>query len=153
MKTIVKKVPDLTPIEYRACYLANYGEWGYMRATLQNARELHDSDAIAVLLVDETRRGATALIGWALLTPVSTSGMLAATRYTKSKSKYTVQFWVKQQHRKKGHGKTLMAAVKKLDPLPHVLPHDEKSGQFFSSWNVTVLNGDRPWLKRKTKIA
>lgn len=152
MKIIVKDVQELTSEEYRACYVANYRDWGYMQPTLSTFRS-DKRGGIAILLWDETKVGNRALIGWALMTPVTTRGLLAATEYTKRKSRYTVQFWVKSHHRKKGHGKTLMAEVKKIDPRPHVLPHDSASAEFFSSWDVTVLSTDRVWIKRKNKVA
>lgn len=151
MDIIVKDVPDLTKEEYRACYIANYRDWGYMQQTLIDNR--YKPEAKAILLWDDSQSGMSRLIGWALLTPVDLGGLLAATRYTKRVSKYTVQFWVKSHHRKKGYGKMLMNEVKKLDPKPHVLPHDSKSAEFFSSYKVSVLRDDRVWLKRKNKIA
>jgi hypothetical protein len=92
--------------------------------------------------------------GWALLTPVRTWGAIRATRYTKTRSKYTVMFYVKKINRKQGYGKLLMAEVKKHDQRPHVFPHSTASSEFFSSYEVTVLKEDAGWYKRgKPKLA
>lgn len=99
---------------------------------------------------DDTIRS---LIGWAPLTPVRREGLLAVTPWVMKRSKYSVQFWVKRQYRRKGHGKTLMREVKKLDPRPHVLPHDEASMELFSSFKVQVLKVDNHWVRHKPKIA
>lgn len=154
MKVITKTVNELTKDEYAACRVANYGPDGYMRYVLQDYRKKDGDKAIVIMLWESESTGLSRLLGWALLTPCTTRGMLGVTRYTKSKSKYTAQFWVKRQHRKKGYGKILMREVKTHDPRPHVLPHDPPSAEFFSSWHVTVLSYDRVWMKpTKRKVA
>lgn len=154
MNILVKKVSDLTPVEYRACYLANYGSNGYMREELGCSRRSPDyRPGIAIMLWDGPDDKITSLIGWTLLTPVRTWGLIGGTRWTKKKSKYTAQFWVKSQYRKQGHGKTLMAEVKKLDPRPHVFPHSNASAEMFSSFDVTVMKEDQCWMKKKPKVA
>lgn len=149
-----KLVSELSPVEYRACYKANLGDEGYMRSTLVEER-LGVGQGQIIMLWDGPDDTARSLIGWALLTPITLSGLLAATRYVKSKSKYTVQFWVKRQHRKKSYGKLLMEQVKlHYDLNPHVFPHDEASSEFFSSYNVQVLQFEKHWLKKgKPKVA
>lgn len=154
MNVIVKPVEDLTQTEYRACYLANYGFNGYMREELTWCRKTPIArPGIAIMLWDGPADTPVSLKGWALLTPVRTWGLVGATRYTKSKAKYTVQFWVKQQYRKQGYGKLLMGEVKKLDDRPHVFPHDDASAELFSSYQVTIMNDDKRWMKRKPKVA
>lgn len=152
MQTIIKDVKDLTPDEYRACYAANYRESGYMQIMLASARR-DGKTGTAILLWDDTKVGLSRLVGWALLTPTEVGGMIGTTRYVQRKSRFTAQFWVKRQHRKRGYGKMLMDEVKKIDARPHVLPHDKASSEFLSSYHVTVLNVDRVWMKRKNKVA
>lgn len=151
MEIRMKSVPELTQLEYRACRGANYGDSGYMQGMLTNARESKDDTAIAIMLWDENepKNRVGSMVGWCFLTPVSLSGITGATRYTKSRSIYTAQFWVKKPHRKKGYAKMLMHEVKKLDPRPHVIPHNESSAEFFSSFDVTVLADERSWINRK----
>lgn len=150
MKIITKEVRDLTRTEYLACYLANYRESGYMQDTLSRARKFPMTDPCTVIMLwDGPEDKVSSLIGWASLSPTSLKGMLGVTRYVKSKSKYTAQFWVKQQYRRKGHAKTLMNEVKKYDPNPHVFPHCHASGEFFSSYKVTSMQDGHHYLKRK----
>lgn len=151
---IVKNVEDLTKTEYRACYLANYGFSGYMREELTCSKRSPVARPAKVIMIwDGPADSIVSLKGWSLLTPVRTWGLVAATRYTKTKAKYTVQFWVKQQHRKQGYGKLLMAEVKKLDDRPHVFPHDNASAELFSSFKVTVTKDDKCWLRKKPQVA
>lgn len=147
-----KSVKDLTPVEYRACYLANYREAGYMQEEVSRCRKL-DLPGIAILLWDGPDDKTGSLIGWALLTPVRLHGLIGGSWYTKKRARYSVQFWVKTQYRRKGHAKTLMAEVKKLDPRPHVFPHDRASGELFSAYDVTVLQHDREFIRKKPRVA
>lgn len=147
-----KAVSELTTVEYRACYKANYGPFeGYMSEELVCCR--NGAPGQVIMLWDGPDDTIKSLIGWALLTPVRKHGLLAVTDWVMKRSKYTVQFWVKKQHRRKGCGKILMSEVKKLDPKPHVMPHDDASSELFSSFEVQVLQGDKHWLKRKPKVA
>lgn len=148
-----KHVSEMTPLEYRACYRANYGTEGYMQEELARCKIGYPGEVI--LLWDGPDDTEKSLIGWALLTPVRRYGLLSVTRWVMRKSKYTVQFWVKRQHRRKGYGKILMNEVKtNYDPNPHVIPHDDASSELFSSYKVQVLNDDKVWLKRgKPKVA
>lgn len=147
-----KTVAEMTTTEYNAAFKANYGFDGYMQGELYRCRrEGHEGRVI--LLWDGPDDRVSSLIGWAILTPVRLYGMVAATRYTKRNSKYTVQFWVKRQHRRKGYGKILMNEVKKHDPKPHVFPHDTASAELFSSYNVTTLSTDRRYIRKKPKVA
>lgn len=146
-----KPVAELTNLEYRACYRANYGMNGYMQGMLVSARAGEYGHAI--LLWDGPEDKMTSLIGWALLTPVNPDDIAGGTNYTLRRSKYTVQFWIKRQYRRKGHAKRLMFEVKKHDPRPHVIPHDEVSAELFSSFDVTVQQNSQSWLKRKPKVA
>lgn len=154
MNILVKEVSDLTKTEYRACYAANYGSGGYMREELTACRRKpRERPGKTILLWDGPEDQITSLIGWALITPVRTWGLVAGTRWTKKKAKYTAQFWVKRQYRKQGHSKTLMAEVKKFDERPHVFPHSDASAEFFSSYKVTILKEDKTWMKKKPKVA
>lgn len=153
MDIIHKKVTDLTPTEYRACDNANYGHAGWMQGELRRCRTKGFPGQV-IMLWNGPADKVQSLIGWALLTPVRTRGTIAGTRWTMKRSKFTVQFWVKKRHRRKGHATTLMSEVKKLDPRPHVFPHDIVSGELFSSYEVTIMRLDEGWInRRKPKIA
>jgi len=151
LEIIHKSVQDLNKIEYRACYAANLGYEGYMRDELVLCRNGRTGQVI--MLWDGPSDTARSLIGWALLTPVRLYGMIAATRWVKYRSKFTVEFWVKKKYRKKGYGKILMAEVKKLDDNPHVFPHDTASAEFFSSYKCQVLQIDKHHMRPKPQIA
>jgi hypothetical protein len=144
MIIVHKDVSDLTRGDYQAFYHANFGDEGMMRDNLIRCYK-HGSPGHTISLWSSTKR--RRLLGWCLMTPVSTNPTLgwAASRWTMRQSKYTVMFWVKWEHRGKGLGKILMDEVHKLDPRPHVLPHDEISEKFFNHHNVMVMNVDRNW--------
>lgn len=150
-----KKVSELTPTEYLACKKANYGPYdGYMYGQLTNCRGGYTYGGIAIMLWDGPDDTVKSLLGWCLLVPVTRHGMFAVTDTVMRRSKYSAQFWVKRQHRKKGHAKTLMREVKKIDPRPHVIPHDEASSELFSAFEVQVMQTDSHWIKRgKPKVA
>lgn len=144
MQTVVvhKDVKDLTRPEFIAFYRANFGDSGIMQGELMRCRQHNlQASTIAIWTCHKERR----LIGWALVTPVRGYGDLAASRHTMKQSKYTFQFWVKPQYRGKGYGKVLMDEAYKLDPRPHVMPHDEKSEKFFSHYNVMIMQIDKNW--------
>ena len=144
MQIVHKKVVDLTGAEYRAMLKANFGpDEGYMYNELKACRNRERRGETISLWIDGSSRR---LIGWALLVPVRTNGDTRGTWWTKRHAKYTVQFWVKSQYRKKGYGKILMNEVKKYDARPHVFPHDDASGNFFSSYNVTIMRVDNEWM-------
>lgn len=143
-----KKVEDLTALEYKACYSANYGWDGLMQGVLVDCRKNpHRSPGSVILLWNGPDDSTKSLIGWALLTPVSGSGAVWASRWNRRRAKYTVQFWVKSNHRKKGYGKVLMDEVQKLDSCPHVFPHNDSSGALFSDYTVTVAQNDHRWIR------
>ena len=147
-----KSVSELTSMEYRACYRANFGPWhGYMSGELVRCRKGYPGEVI--MLWDGPDDTTRSLLGWTLLTPVRKYGEIAVTPWVMKRSKYTAMFWVKKQHRLKGYGKILMTEVKKLDPRPHVMPHNSASSELFSSFEVQVLGADKHWLKRKPKVA
>jgi len=148
-----KKVSELTPVEYKACKSANYGpDNGYMHEEVTRCRQGKYPGEV-IMLWDGPDDSTRSLLAWALLTPVRRHGLLSVTEWVMKRSKYSVQFWVKRQHRRKGYGKILMAEVKKYDENPHVMPHDDASSELFSSFKVQVLQDDKHWLKRKPKVA
>lgn len=147
-----KKVSDLTPVEYRACYQANYGYIGYMQNELHFCRKYGDPGEVIMLWdgPDDTTRS---LIGWVLLCPVRVEPYYASA-HIRRVSKYTVNVWVKSKYRKQGYGKMLMDEVTKLDPRPHVLPHSEASANLFSGYRVAcTLMDRRRWIKPKPRVA
>lgn len=148
-----KPVSELTPLEYKACKAANYGpDNGYMYEEVARCRAGKYPGEV-IMLWEGPDDSIKSLLGWVLLTPVRRHGLLAVTEWVMKRSKYSAQFWVKRQHRKKGYGKILMNEVKKIDPNPHVMPHDDASSELFSSYNCQVLQDDKHWLKRKPKVA
>jgi GNAT superfamily N-acetyltransferase len=151
MKIIHKDVSDLTPVEYRACHKANFGENGYMREVLVACKG--GNAGKVVMLWNGPDNTARSLIGWALLTPVTPYGILSVSRWVMQRSKYTAEFWVKPRYRRKGYGKVLMNEVKKYDSNPHVIPHDTASSELFSAYNVQVLKYDKIWLRNKPRVA
>jgi GNAT superfamily N-acetyltransferase len=144
-----KLVSELTDTEYKACLAANFGWEGYMREELKLCRDGYPGKAI--LLWHGPEDTIRSLRGWALLTPTKAHGLMAVTQYGTTVSKYSAQFWVKRQWRRRGYGTILMEEVKKYDPRPHVLPHDDASSELFSSFNVYVMANDKHWLKKKPK--
>lgn len=157
MQVKTKEVKDLSPVEYKACFAANFGYDGYMRDILQ-AHRRESTHAIAIMLWDGPEDKTSSLKGWALLTRTTdkkTQYHVYMTEYSKRAAKYVAQFWVKTRERRKGYGKMLMMEVKKYDAKPFVLPHDAKSTQLFASFEVTVVKSDRAKLKsyNKPKVA
>jgi len=148
VQIIHKKIKDLTYTEYLACYKANYGEFGYMRPELARCKR-EGMPGQVIMLWDGPDDSVSSLMGWALMVPVRTYGLTGGSWYTKKKAKFTTQFWVKKQYRRLGYGTKLMSEVKKIDPRPHVFPHDKITGDWFSGYDVTVTREDSGWLNRK----
>lgn len=152
MDIIVKNVDEMTPVEYRACYSANYGWDGYMQEELRSCKKGWQMGGKVIMLWDGPADTARSMIGWALLTPTKMSGPAAVSRYMTHRAKYTAQFWVKSKYRRKGYGKMLVQEAKKIDKRPHVFPHDAASGELFSSFDVAVSKLDRRHMKSKPKV-
>lgn len=150
MRTVTKDVKALTPVEFRACLRANYGPaLGYMYDELKLCREKEQYQGFVIMLWDGPHDTIKNMHAWALLTPTRTYGCVAGTRHNKRVSKYTAQFWVKTQHRRKGLGKRLMREVYKYDQNPYVFPHSKESAKLFSPYRVTASASSRnEWLKK-----
>lgn len=147
-----KSVKELTRTEYRACYNACYDvENGYMKLELAYCKKGHPGEVI--MLWDGPDDKTSSLKGWVLLTPVRLYGLLSVTRWVYGRSKYTAMFWVKKQYRNQGLGSLLMSEVKKIDPNPHVMPHDEASGNLFGKFKCQVMNDDKEFLVKKPTVA
>jgi hypothetical protein len=143
-----KDVMDLTPTEYMACYKANYGDGGFMQQELVGCREPTSVRTGKVyLLWDGPDDKQTSLVGWCLITPIRSWGILAASKWNRKRSKHTVQFWVKRNHRKKGYGKLLMDLATRYEPVPHVFPHSKNSSRLFKDYDVTASANDRAWVR------
>lgn len=152
MEIIHKAVTDLNDIEYRACHKANFGpDDGYMQGELAKCKAT--GTGYVVMLWDGPPDKIMSMRGWALLSPCTTTGLMAVSRWVMNRSKYTVQFWVKPRWRQRGYGKILMHEVKKYDDNPHVMPHDRASSEFFSSYKVQVLQMDKWRMRRKPRVA
>jgi GNAT superfamily N-acetyltransferase len=106
----------------------------------------------AIMLWDGPDDDIKSLIGWAIMCPVKLRGVAAGTSWTKKRAKFTCMFWVKRQYRRKGYGKMLMDEVIKIDPSPHVFPHDTPSSHMFVDYNVTVTRNDKWWLERAKRF-
>lgn len=151
MQAIHKKVSDLTSIEYTACYETNFQHRGFMQTELRLCRE--ENRGRVVMLWSGSKRNPDNLIGWSLIFPTSKRGTMPVTDYVKSKSRASAMFYVKPEHRCRGLGTRLMLEVKKIDPNPHVEPHDFASAEFFSKFKVQVLKQDKYLLRKKPLVA
>lgn len=152
MEIIHKAVADLNAVEYRACHKANFGpKEGYMQEELEAC--LSRAEGRVVMLWDGPPDKIMSLRGWALLSPCKPGGPVGVSRWVTTRSKYTVHFWVKPRWRERGYGSLLMHEVKKLDDNPHVIPHDNISSEFFSSYKVQVLKIDKWRMRRKPRVA
>jgi GNAT superfamily N-acetyltransferase len=79
------------------------------------------------------------LSAWALLIPTKQiSADFDVTSYSKRRSKYTVQLYVRRVCRRRGLGSALMDEALKYDPRPFCWPHDKASGTFFGAYSVTT---------------
>lgn len=143
MNTVIKAIQDLTPEEYRACYSLNFGQYGWMRPSLSYYRKKTD---VWVIMLWEDK-----LIGWSLVAPCNRDSIFEINEYAIRRSKYVAQFYVRFRERGKGYGRLLMSEVLKLDPRPHVIPHDTQSGAFFSSYPVTCRRNERPYITEGKK--
>jgi GNAT superfamily N-acetyltransferase len=153
-----KSVNDLTDLEYEACKLWNFNSEPDKDGMMQDDLWLSRREGyghVIMLWKSEKSRVVNSMLGWALLMPVRPYADWSwGTTYTARKSKYTVEFYVRPEYRNKGYGTLLMKMVKEqYDPRPHVLPHDEGSGAFFSKFDVTVTRDDQKHLIRKPKVA
>lgn len=148
-----KSVSELTSKEYLACYNACYNyDNGYMKAELERCKNGRYQGEV-ILLWDGPDNTTKSLIGWCMVTPVRLYGLLAVTRYVTTKSKVTAMFWVKNKYRGQGYGTILMNEVKKIDPNPHVMPHDERSGNLFGKFKCQVLMDDKVHMVKKPHVA
>lgn len=153
MVIIRKQVSELTSVEYRACYNACFNfENGYMKFELDRCRSGRFPGEV-IMLWDGPADNTASLIGWCMVTPVRLYGPLAVTKYVTTKSKVTAMFWVKNKYRGQGYGTILMNEVKKIDPNPHVMPHDERSGNLFGKFKCQVLMDDKIHMVKKPHVA
>lgn len=134
----VKSLKDLTPEEYRACFYLNLRGSGMMMYSLMDHK--NSADAKAIMIWGDA--GKKYLMGWALMVPILDEIGWYPTRYQIKKCKYVNQFYVRKPERSKGLGTILMNEVKKIEPVPLVIPHDPASGDFFASHKV-VSSRDR----------
>lgn len=137
-------LPDVTPSEWRSISRLNFGkDNGYMHPFMHEFR--FSKNARALMLKDENDY----ILGWALLVPTKYLDSDFATRYAKSKTKYSVQLFVRRRLRGHGYGKMLMDACLEHDTKPLVFPHDVSSGGLFKNYKVTSdIHSRKAWLKK-----
>lgn len=152
MNIVDKALPDLTRAEYKCVYSLNFGYNGYMQEFLVKRKNDPESRAIMIYR-DEPKAGS--LLGWALLIPTRRiECRYGPTRYSKRRSKYALQLYVRANQRRKGYARTLMQEALKYDDRPYVWPHDLTSGDFYSNYSVTVNRFERrTFLKKRKRIA
>lgn len=115
--TRTKKVKNLTPEEYKACYSLNLRDGGLMRTELMVSRHLRRDDSYATLRFN---RDGT-LAAWALVFPCEYNG-----------SYYDAYFYVRKRLRRHGLGKHLVQHVNKHFGQVRVYPHENVSNKFFN---------------------
>lgn len=145
-----KDVSELTATEYMACYRANYGAGGFMQEELVACRRTEawaTRTGKVYLLWDGPEDKQSSLRAWCLITPIRSWGKLAASRWNMKRSKHTIQFWVKRNHRNKGYGKLLMDLATMYEPVPHVFPHSKNSSRLFKDYDVTASASDHAWIR------
>lgn len=123
--TRTKKVRNLTPEEYKACYSLNMRCQGLMRRKLK-AFMHGDNQAYASLHYNADG----VLIGWALT-------------FRDQYGNLSTYFYVRKNHRRKGIGKLLMTHVNKKFGQVRVYPWGESanpSRQFFNFVHQNKLN-------------
>lgn len=143
MRIRTKALTKLTTNEYRACHNLNMRGEGTMMYSLMDQKENPNAHAVMAWEGDK-------LLGWALCVPCKDEHQNTATSWQRRKSKYVTQFYVRVPYRGKGIGTRLMAAVKRLDETPAVIPHDRTSADFFASHKVVVAS-DRRYLVTAAK--
>lgn len=139
-----KALNKLTPTEYRALVMLNMGNNGIMRYSLQDNR--HNPNAFAVMAKEGTK-----ILGWALMVPCNDEFQYHLTPYQKKKAKYLTQFYVRPRFRNRGIGTRIMAGVKKIEPVPNVIPHDDTSADFFEKFKVVTNEDGRMFLREAKK--
>lgn len=146
MLITVKPVFDLGPSAIDFVYEANFGYEGMMLEELDRIYRNKDREPLAMIIHDPHP------VGWALLCPVTLDCRRPhhGTTYTKRVSKYTIQIFILEEHRKKGYGTALMNEITaNYDAKPHVMPHDTPSGELFSKYKITTTQSDRSHLVKK----
>lgn len=144
LKTITKRVAELTPREYKQCCSLTMRDWGLMMYSIQEERK-DKIDSLAIMVKD----GDT-LVGWCLMTPIQHTGSIYVTKYARKVSKYSVQFYVRKKNRRQGVARTLMNEALRYDTRPFVIPWDSRSAEFFADYTVTA-DRERRGLITKAK--
>lgn len=129
MRIITKTLSELTDKEYKDCWYLNMRGSGMMMYSLMDNKKSPRSYAIMAY-------GGSKLLGWALLVPFEDEVGWFPTNYQRRHAKFVTQFYVRKSWRNKGIGSELMSEVKKIEPVPVVIPHDPTSGNFFASHKV-----------------
>lgn len=126
--TRTKRVENLTPKEYRACYNLNLRDGGLMRAQLVAARHYREKNHQYYATMRFDREGS--LVGWALT-------------FTSNYGNYfDAYFYVRKNQRRNGVGKRLVSHVSRKFGQVRVYPHDYVSDTFFDYVHKNKLNVD-----------
>lgn len=131
-KLIVKKTPNLTAKEYKACHRLNFGSAGLMRDILQEFSAYEDNRSFVVMIWDEKK---TTLLAWSIVFPW---------KLEVPKTKYMAYFYVRGKYRRQGLGTRLSKAVRKYfkeykstrkNSVKKIIidPHDKRATAFFNS--------------------
>jgi hypothetical protein len=131
--TRTKRVTNLTPEEYKACYSLNLRNGGLMRGALVSCRENWSesgfpwADKPTYAAMNFNRDGT--LAGWVLIFPDEYDNLAA-------------YFYVRRNQRRKGVGSKLAKHVSKKFGQVRVYPHDKRSNGFFNHVHKQKLNVD-----------
>jgi GNAT superfamily N-acetyltransferase len=107
----------------------------------------HEPDSMAIMLKSRY------LDGWALLIPTKSLDIgWGPTAYSKKKSRYTFQVYVRESQRGKGYGHILINEAQKISRPLFVWPHDRISGGFYAQYKVVCTIDDRQEYLRKRKV-
>lgn len=109
------------------------GPYGKMRDNLVAQKSY---DGKAVLLWDDSAKGARRLVSWVLM-------------FDEGHSTPTAFFYTKKQHRNHGYATILMRSVKDMVQQPSVHPWSLESAGFFSKFHVKNVGDTRLANKRK----
>jgi L-amino acid N-acyltransferase YncA len=120
MKLILREIPELTTLEYNACYSLNLRDQGMMRSRLIECRQ--SGEGYAVILQEDDGK----ILSWALVFP-----------WDLNKDQYGAYFYTRRSARRKGYGKLVAQKVAGEFTNIIVWPSDQPGIDFFNNYNFT----------------